>query len=49
MTETVIAGFARTPFTFARKGGLKDVRPDDLAAIALRALIDRTGLDPALL
>jgi acetyl-CoA acyltransferase len=49
MTEIVIAGFARTPFTFARKGGLKDVRPDDLASIAIRALIERSGLDPALI
>lgn len=47
--ETVIAGFARTPLTFARKGGLKDVRPDDLASIAIRALLDRSGLDPALI
>jgi acetyl-CoA acyltransferase len=47
--DTVIAGYVRTPFHFARKGFLKDVRPDDLAALTLRALIDRTGLDPALI
>jgi acetyl-CoA acyltransferase len=47
--DTVIAGYVRTPFHFARKGLLKDVRPDDLAALTLRALIDRTGLDPALI
>jgi acetyl-CoA acyltransferase len=47
--NAVIAGFVRTPFHFARKGYLKESRPDDLAAIALRALIDRSGLDPALI
>ncbi|WP_235524680.1 hypothetical protein [Sphingomonas sp. Leaf230] len=49
MTDTVIAGYVRTPFTFARKGALKDFRPDDLAAIALKALVDRTGIDPSLI
>ncbi|MDR3513393.1 MAG: thiolase family protein [Caulobacteraceae bacterium] len=47
MVQAVIAGFARTPFHFARKGALAAVRPDDLAATAIRALIDRTGIDPA--
>ena len=28
-------------------GQLKDVRPDDLAAIVLREVVDRVGLDPA--
>jgi acetyl-CoA acyltransferase len=47
--DAVIAGYARTPFTFARKGALKDVRPDDLAALAFKALIERSRLDPALI
>lgn len=47
--DTVIAGYVRTPFHFARKGLLKDMRPDDLAAVTLRALIDRARLDPALI
>lgn len=47
MEHAVIAGFARTPFTFAGKGSLVRMRPDNLAAIALRGLIDKTGLDPA--
>jgi acetyl-CoA acyltransferase len=47
--DAVIAGYVRTPFHFARKGHLKDFRPDDLAAITLRALVDRSGLDPALI
>ena len=28
-------------------GQLKDVRPDDLAAAALKAVCERAGLDPA--
>jgi acetyl-CoA acyltransferase len=47
MNETVIAGFVRTPFHFAKKGLLVGVRPDDLAAVAIRGLLDRTGIDPA--
>ncbi|HEX2884726.1 MAG TPA: thiolase family protein [Candidatus Limnocylindria bacterium] len=43
-TPVVVDGL-RTPF--GRYGGaLKDVRPDDLAAHVIRALVDRTGLDP---
>ena len=49
MSNAIIAGYARTPFHFARKGKLASVRPDDLAAIALRGLAARLGLDPALI
>ena len=45
--SAVIAGFVRTPFHFAKKGRLIDVRPDDLAAIALRGLLSRTGVTPS--
>src|SRR5258708_20052804 len=48
MSRAVIAGYARTPFHFARKGKLAPVRPDDLAAIALRGLVTRLGLEPTL-
>ena len=48
MSRAVIAGYARTPFHFARKGKLAAVRPDDLAAIALRGLVTRLGLEPEL-
>src|SRR5437879_7378104 len=45
MPEAVIVGAVRTPI--GRRGGsLKDWRPDDLAAFALRALSDRTGIEP---
>ena len=46
MKNVVIAGFARSPFTPARKGGLARVRPDDLAAQVIRALIERTKVKP---
>lgn len=49
MKRAVIAGYVRTPFHFAMKGGLTRVRPDDLAASAIKGLIDKTGVDPALI
>ena len=46
MPEAVIVAAVRTPI--GRHGGvLKDVRPDDLAALALRELATRASLDPA--
>jgi acetyl-CoA acyltransferase len=46
-TRVVIASAVRTPFTRARKGELKDTRPDTLAAIAIRgALAQVPQLDP---
>ena len=39
-------GGARTPV--GRYGGaLSSVRPDDLAALAVRAAVERAGIDPA--
>ena len=46
MTNAVIAGYARSPFQFASKGALARVRPDDLAAQVVRALLSRTGVKP---
>ncbi|MFL5256079.1 MAG: thiolase family protein [Rhodopila sp.] len=46
MTNAVIAGYARSPFHFATKGALSRVRPDDLAAQVVRALISRTSVKP---
>jgi len=46
MKNIVIAGYARTPFTLARKGALAKIRPDDLAAAAVKGLVDRSGIDP---
>ncbi|MEL5991077.1 thiolase family protein [Microbacterium phosphatis] len=48
MTSTFIYDAIRTPF--GRAGGaLSGVRPDDLAAVVMRAIVERTGLDPALI
>ncbi|MFO7260163.1 MAG: acetyl-CoA C-acyltransferase [bacterium] len=47
MREAWIIDAVRTPI--GRHGGaLAAVRPDDLAATVIRALVDRTGIDPAL-
>jgi acetyl-CoA acyltransferase len=46
MRNVVIAGYARSPFTLARKGALTKVRPDDLTAQVIKALVERTGVDP---
>jgi 3-oxoadipyl-CoA thiolase len=46
--ETWIIDAVRTPI--GRYGGaLAGVRPDDLAAVVLRALVDRTGVDPSVI
>ena len=47
MPEAVIVATARSPIGRARKGSLKDVRPDDLAAQMIRAALDQVPqLDP---
>ncbi|MGU3496550.1 thiolase family protein [Xanthobacteraceae bacterium A53D] len=46
MQNVVIAGYARSPFTPAKKGDLARVRPDDLAAQVVRELIARTKVNP---
>jgi acetyl-CoA acyltransferase len=46
MSSAVIAGYARSAFTQAQKGSLAHVRPDELAAEILRALVVRTGVKP---
>lgn len=46
MTASLIYDAVRTPF--GRAGGaLAEVRPDDLAAVVLRATVERAALDPA--
>ena len=46
MKNVVIAGYARSPFHFAKKGALARVRPDDLAAQVIAALVERSKVDP---
>ncbi|CDJ98948.1 Beta-ketoadipyl-CoA thiolase [Microbacterium sp. C448] len=46
MTATYVYDAVRTPF--GRAGGaLSGIRPDDLAAVVMKAAAERTGLDPA--
>ena len=47
MSDIVIAGYKRSPFTFAFKGELAKVRPDTLLSEVVRVLVDESGLDPA--
>ena len=44
----VIAGYARSPFTPAKKGALAKSRPDDVAAAVVDRLLSDTGIDPSL-
>ena len=46
MTEAAIIDAVRTPIG-ALGGALATVRPDDLAALVIQAILTRTGIDPA--
>lgn len=46
MSGTYIYDAVRTPFGRAA-GALSGVRPDDLAAVVMKAAVQRTGVDPA--
>jgi len=47
MKKAYILASYRTPGCRANKGKFKDMRPDDLAALAIKGLIDRTEVDSA--
>jgi acetyl-CoA acetyltransferase len=47
MPEAVLIDAVRTPIG-ALGGVLSPVRPDDLAAHVLKALVERTGIDPGI-
>lgn len=47
--DAFIVAYARTPFHFARKGALAQVRPDTLAAAAIAGVLARADVDPATL
>ncbi len=44
MSEAVICGFVRSPFTPAKKGALARVRPDELGAAVVKGLVEKTGV-----
>lgn len=46
MKPVVIVGYARSPFTPAHKGELAKTRGDEIASQVIRALIERTGVNP---
>ena len=49
MKSAVVVDCVRTPIgrSHKEKGVFRDVRSDDLAVAVVRALVDRTGIDPA--
>ena len=47
MTDVVIVDAIRTPVG-ALGGSLASVRPDDMAALVIKEIIQRSNLDPAL-
>ncbi len=51
MKTAVIIDCCRTPIgrSHAEKGVFRDVRSDDLAVAVVRALVERTGIDPAVI
>jgi len=48
MSQAYVLAAVRTPGGKAKKGKLRDVRTDDLAAHAIKALLERTGIEPGL-
>ena len=44
MKKVVVAGYARSPFTLAKKGELAFVRPDRLASAVVSGLVAKTGV-----
>src|SRR3990170_5093225 len=51
MKNAVIIDCCRTPIgrSHAEKGAFRDVRSDDMAVAVVRALVERTGIDPAVI
>ena len=47
MTDVVIAAYRRSPFHLANRGELAKLRPDEMAAQVLKALVADSGIDPA--
>lgn len=41
----VICGYKRSPFHFANKGALAKIRPDDMAAAVINAMLDESGVN----
>ncbi len=46
MNNVIIAEFKRSPFTPAKRGALAMVRPDELVAQVIKALVESSGVNP---
>ena len=46
-SSAVVCAFKRSPMHFANKGALAKVRPDDMAAEVVKALVAASGVKPA--
>ncbi|NVN89472.1 MAG: acetyl-CoA C-acyltransferase [Desulfuromonadales bacterium] len=46
MRNAYILSACRTPGCKAKRGKFKDIRPDDLAAAAIKGLMEKTGVNP---
>ncbi len=46
MKNVVISAFSRSPFTPAHKGALAAVRPDDITAQVIKALLKKSAVNP---
>jgi acetyl-CoA acyltransferase 1 len=46
--DVVIVAAVRTPLTKAKRGPLKDTAPEYLLSVALRGVVERSGIDPKL-
>lgn len=47
MSQAVIVGYLRSPFTLSNKGALAGTRPDDIATEVVKALVAKTGVNVA--
>ncbi len=47
--KALISTYVRSPFHFAKKGGLAEVRPEELGSQVVQGLLSRLDLDPALI
>ncbi|MCB9669277.1 MAG: thiolase family protein [Alphaproteobacteria bacterium] len=47
MREVAVVSAVRSAIGKAKKGSLKDTRPDDLLAAVLKGAVERAGIDPA--
>ncbi len=45
MNSVVIAGFKRSPFTFANKGALSKIRPEDLLSQVINDLVNYSNVN----